>query len=231
MEATQFMSPSLARLRCTGVAATLATAFVVGVPLLWQRLGLRAGWADLGQRVGHPQTPDDVVTDVAAGGLVVVLTGLVGSLLLTVADVVTQERWQWLHLVSVAWCPGWGRRLVLTLCGVGMVLPATAVSAVARDREHGECRSSCAIRVDGLPMPDLPTQERAPRKHRALASVVVRPGDCLWTIAERQLRPHASDAAVSRYVDAWYAANALTIGPEPDLIFPGTRLKGPEVSP
>lgn len=225
------MSVRRSRLPSCGAAAALATATIVGLVLCGRDL-VRAGLDGLGEsRRGSTRSLDDMVTGVAAAGLVVVLAGLAVSLLLTLIDVLAQERWQWLHQMSVTCCPAWGRRLVLTLCGVGMVLPATATSSVADDRGPGDCRPSCAIRLDGLPLPDLPTRLGPLRKHLNTATVTVRPGDCLWTIAERSLPRHASDAAIWRHVDAWYAANAATIGPDPDLIFPGTHLDRPEVSP
>lgn len=58
------------------------------------------------------------------------------------------------------------------------------------------------------------------------SSYVVRPGDCLWTIAE-SFHPHADAALLSRLTDELYSANASTIGDNPDLIFPGTVLTLP----
>jgi len=228
------MSTRATQVRRCGVGAALASALVTVALLLvsvLERLDVRADLVGLGQRRGSADSLGDVVTGVAACGLAVAVTGLAVSLLVAVADVMAQERWSWLHQMSVTWCPAWGRRLVLSLCGVGMVLPATAASSVADDRGLSDCRPACSIRVDGLPMPDLPTREPPSREPHAAPSVVVRPGDCLWTIAERELPPRASDAAVSGYVDAWYAANAATIGPDPDLILPGSHLDRPEASP
>lgn len=179
----------------------------------------------LNRRQGTPQTLDSLVVDVAATGLVMVLGGLGASLLLTLVDVLTRERWRWLHRTAATCCPEWGRRLVLTVCGVGMVWPVATAPSLGADDGRRDCRPACAVRVHGLPMPDLPAPQPSPRH------VVVRPGDCLWALAARELGPQASDADVARSVDAWYAANAATIGPDPDLIFPGTRLDRPEVSP
>lgn len=219
-----------ARARCCGVAAALVST-LVAVAVLLERLSARANLVRLGPRHGGADSLSDVVAGVAAVGLAVGCAGLAVSLLLTVADVAAQERWRWLHRVSLAWCPAWGRRLVLGLCGVGIVLPAGAAASFADDRRHGDCHPACAIRVDGLTLPDLPTRQRASRQSAASPTIVVRPGDCLWTIAERELRPQATDAAVARYADAWYAENLATIGPDPDLIFPGFHLDRPEVSP
>jgi len=213
------------------VAVTLVTAPVVAALVLWERLNLGACLVGLGQQPRRgARSLDDVVAGVAAAALVVVLAGLAVSVLLTVIDVLAQQRWRWLHRMSIGWCPAWSRRFVVTLCGVGMALPATAASSVADDRGRSDCRPSCAIRLDGLSLPDLPARAPSP-KHERASVVVVRPGDCLWAIAERDLRSHPSRAAVLRHVDAWYGANAATIGPDPDLIFPGTHLDRPEVSP
>lgn len=58
---------------------------------------------------------------------------------------------------------------------------------------------------------------------------LVRPGDSLWSIAERLL-----DGAGPRQIDAkWrqiHRANRSVIGPDPDLIIPGTTLRIPRPS-
>ena len=63
-------------------------------------------------------------------------------------------------------------------------------------------------------------------------TVVVRPGDTLWALASRHLV--ASDAPDRRVDAGWqrlYAANRATLGPDPDLIRPGTRLDLPATAP
>ena len=57
--------------------------------------------------------------------------------------------------------------------------------------------------------------------------VLVRPGDSLWVIAERQLPRTASAAQVSASWPRWWAANRSVIGADPDLIQPGVRLAPP----
>jgi hypothetical protein len=57
--------------------------------------------------------------------------------------------------------------------------------------------------------------------------VVVRRGDCLWNLVARQLGPGASDAEIAAQWPRWYAANRATIGPDPDLLHPGQRLRPP----
>ncbi len=58
------------------------------------------------------------------------------------------------------------------------------------------------------------------------STVVVAPGDSLWSIARRLLGPDASNAAVEDRVVKIWDANASRIGTgDPSLIFPGTRLR------
>ena len=57
-------------------------------------------------------------------------------------------------------------------------------------------------------------------------SIVVRPGDCLWTIAARNLdRP--TSTKVADLWPRWWHANRRLVGPDPDLIRPGQRLRPP----
>jgi nucleoid-associated protein YgaU len=58
-------------------------------------------------------------------------------------------------------------------------------------------------------------------------TVVVRRGDCLWTLAARQLGGEAGDAQVSDLWHRWWATNRATIGDDPDVLVPGTRLVVP----
>jgi len=88
----------------------------------------------------------------------------------------------------------------------------------------------------GLPLPDRAT---APHRHRSEADsgrprtgpaprpVVVSPGDSLWSLAAQRLPPGASDARVTAYWHAIYAANRALIGPDPDVLQPGQRLRLP----
>ena len=59
-------------------------------------------------------------------------------------------------------------------------------------------------------------------------SVVVRPGDSLWSIARRLVGPSASNEQVSNKLGAVWGMNAKRIGTgDPNLIFPGQRLMLP----
>lgn len=58
-------------------------------------------------------------------------------------------------------------------------------------------------------------------------SVVVHPGDCLWTIAAARLAPGATNAEIDRAWRAIWAANRDRIGTDPNLIHPGLTLVMP----
>jgi hypothetical protein len=62
----------------------------------------------------------------------------------------------------------------------------------------------------------------------ASGTVVIRPGDSLWAIARRIVGPRASNGAVEKELVAIWNRNAGRIGTgDPNLIFPGTRLRLP----
>jgi LysM repeat protein len=151
--------------------------------------------------------------------------------------------WAWLALtatVAEAWrggasfahrpwrLPSGVRRLVLAACGValasGLVSPAHADS-----REHGHHRHGLGA-LQGLPLPEraVAPPRRGPGTHlRPHRVVSVQPGDTLWAIAERDLPADALAGEVASRWHAIYAANRLVIGPDPDVIRPGQRLRLP----
>jgi nucleoid-associated protein YgaU len=61
--------------------------------------------------------------------------------------------------------------------------------------------------------------------------IVVHRGDCLWSVVSRALGPSASDAEIAQAWPRWYAANRSVVGPDPDLLLPGQRLRAPSASP
>ena len=120
--------------------------------------------------------------------------------------------------------PAPARRLLLAACGValagGMAGPAVATPGELHQDRTG---AAGAALVQGLPLPDratgaLPGGARTSHLGRVPASrvVVVRPGDTLWDLADQ--------------TPAWhrlYTLNRDVIGPDPDLIRPGQRLRLP----
>ncbi|NYD40966.1 LysM peptidoglycan-binding domain-containing protein [Nocardioides panaciterrulae] len=135
------------------------------------------------------------------------------------------------------------RRLVLVACGAavagGLALPAHAQPAQQAPHSHQEHgRGTAAASLDGLPLPEratgaAPRRSAASRPAMALApvhrsgTVVVRPGDTLWALAGRALPGAATDRTLTLRWQRLYALNRAVIGPDPDLIRPGERLRVP----
>lgn len=122
------------------------------------------------------------------------------------------------------------RVLVLALLGVS----AAAAPVTADPGNHATPRTSVPDRgVAGLPLPDrlgsADARPGRPAMSTAVGTVVqVRPGDSLWSIAAG-LRTGASPVEIDRTWRALAAANADRLGPDPDLIFPGTVLRVPDL--
>jgi hypothetical protein len=116
-------------------------------------------------------------------------------------------------------CPWPVRAVVLTVLGAGaastLAVPAFADGLAAPVPQP-------AAALVGLPIPDR--QAVGSAGARPVAVHVVRPGECLWSIAEDRLPPGASTVLVDRSWRRLYAANRGTVGSDPDLIRPGTRL-------
>ena len=132
--------------------------------------------------------------------------------------------------------PAGVRRALLAACGVALTT-TVAAPALATDHEpghhhhhhHHRYKRHGAALLDGLPLPErtvVPTG--SPVRRVPVRTVVVRPGDCLWSIAARDLAAGASDAAVDARWRAIYAANHALVGPDPGLVEPGQRLRLPE---
>ena len=134
-------------------------------------------------------------------------------------------------------CPRVTRRLVTATLGVALTtgLAGTALAdpppqrglagLTLPDRTTGTALSTAVPRTVALRHGSGPDHVLPARR------VVVRPGDSLWRIAARLLHErgsgHVPDADVT---DAWHRlrdANRVRVGPDPDLIRPGTSLEVP----
>ena len=176
---------------------------------------------------------------IAWGAGLATLTAAGWLTVLTTAVTLAAARGRWDH--STLGRPAGLRRLLLLACGVAL----TAGLAPPVGADPG------AAIVRGLALPDradsvsLPTAH-SPTAHSPAARsgvVVVAPGDCLWSIAAATLAAPADDAAdhaadhgaddaqVTRRWQAVYRLNRDLIGPDPDLIHPGQRLRLPGPSP
>jgi len=81
--------------------------------------------------------------------------------------------------------------------------------------------------LDGLPFPDRGTTAE-PIAVSTGGHHVVQAGESLWTIATDALPPEATAAQVASTCAAWYDANRVAIGPDPDLIHPAQQLTAPD---
>ncbi len=139
-------------------------------------------------------------------------------------------------------CPRSLHRIVLGALGVA-VSGGLAAPALARDEPAGAPASVEVL--SGLPYPDRARGDRAsacttPPERSAHARPVVTPaspplarrhvvvpGDTLWDLAARDLSPDASAADVSDRWQRIYRRNRAAVGPDPDLLVPGTSLELP----
>ena len=130
--------------------------------------------------------------------------------------------------------------------GTGALGLAGAAPVAADTGSGPPCPPAGDWQLDGLVLPVLPAaRPMAPGRavpgdpHRTErrgsdvgdAVVVVAPGDSLWSLAASRLGPGAPPAAVDRRWPRWYAANRAAIGPDPDLLLPGVRLRVPPTEP
>jgi hypothetical protein len=73
----------------------------------------------------------------------------------------------------------------------------------------------------------FPAVAEAQTETQDTSSIVVRPGDCLWSITSERLGPNASPQQIAIGVKRIYALNRDLIGADPNLIFPGQVLSFP----
>lgn len=62
-------------------------------------------------------------------------------------------------------------------------------------------------------------------------AVMVKPGDCLWSIAAAELGDAATTVEIAWRWPQWWSANRALVGADPDLIRPGQRLTPPASPP
>ncbi len=113
------------------------------------------------------------------------------------------------------------RRVVLAACGIALAGGLAQPSYAAAPHGHP------AAHLTGLPLPDRAVAG-PPHVRR---TVRVRPGDTLWSLAARDLPADSPDARIAARWHAIYAANRSLIGPDPDVIVPGLRLRLPGKDP
>ena len=107
------------------------------------------------------------------------------------------------------------RRAVQLVVGVAVATGILAGPAAAGTVAPQPTATWPSLDWPGLGEPTEPTT----------ATIVVHDGDSLWAISGRLLRPHATTRQVAALWPRLYAANRAVIGPDPDLIHPGQRLR------
>jgi nucleoid-associated protein YgaU len=177
-----------------------------------------------------PLLTGQLVADLAMTLVLVAGTWLVVVTLVTVVDQIVPgpSRWRCPTLAPKAW-----RRLVITLLGTGVLAVPVLVTGTTNAMDSRDAESAREDTpfgaLHGLRYLDRPTTARpAPSDPTppARPAVVVRPGDSLWSLAAAA-DPGATTAQVARRWPRWYAANRAVIGPDPDLLIPGTVLITP----
>ena len=199
-------------------------------------------------RSGQGPSFDDLVTTVCTGALVTALLWLAASTaLVTLAQLVRSVGPVSDRLGAVAERvdragPIVIRRLVGAVLGLAVSAaagtPAYADAGLPNRPAHQvghELRHS----LDGLALPgrvtDAPTRVASARPRAHPVTVVVAPGDSLWSISARLLGPGASGQATDGEITAaWHRlhrANRGRLSADPDLIVPGTALIVPDLHP
>ena len=199
---------------------------------------------------GHGPRFDDLVTAGCTGALVAALFWLAASTgLVTLAHLVRSLGPVSNPLGAVAARvdlagPIVIRRLVGTVFGLAVSAaagaPAYADAGLPHRPAHQvglELRHS----LDGLPLPgrvadaDAPARVAQARPRPHPVTVVVAPGDSLWSISARLLGSGASGQATDQEITAaWHRlhrANRARLSADPDLIVPGTPLLVPDLHP
>jgi hypothetical protein len=211
-------------LRCLVVWATATTTLALPAHWLVGRAG--AGAKALEDR----ETSGPAFEHALVGACCVVLLGcLVWAWLAATAVVVEAMASRGAAAPGVASraVPALLRRVVLSLCGAALA-GGGLHPAYAEPGAHHAHRASVMAQIVGLPLPEpVPTAPWLRSSARDDSWVEVTPGDSLWSIAERDLRPGSPASAVVSHWHAIYAANRAAIGPDPDLITAGTRLRLP----
>lgn len=77
------------------------------------------------------------------------------------------------------------------------------------------------------PAPKHTPKPRPAPHHRPTRTVVVQPGETLWTIAAEHLPGQPSPRRIAATWPRWYGANRAVIGDDPSLIVPGQHLHPP----
>lgn len=191
-------------------------------------------------------TLEHLVANLASALFLGAVLGLALAFTLAVAGTLATKRAPRVTAVCTWITPRVCLRLAVGCCGLGLVGPLMFASANASDGRSPTCHPACgaaAPDVGGLALPDLPdgawqpgirvggSGDRGRQVGARCRQIVVRDGDSLWKIAERELPADASLGQVAALTNHLYALNHEAIGEDRDLIFAGMTLIAPEGTP
>ena len=218
--------------RLTGLATAGALVLALGcaTPVLAVLAAEEARrlWADRARLAF-----DDLVLTAAVAVLAVAAAWLCLAMLLTLTAQLLLGSTELTVALARRITPPLCRRLLLAACGAAVLTgPAVALPAVALPPVEGTVASGAA---PCRPAPCRATPVKLPAPHRPVAvrargrphPVTVRAGDSLWAIAADHLPTPVSDADTAAAWPHWFRANRMRLGPDPNLIHPGTRLRVP----
>lgn len=202
--------------------------------------GVRSPWHWVAQA-----GPDAVVSAVAGALLWLVAVWVALGLIVTAASLLPGRLGRLGSAAAHRLTPAALRRVVAAATSTSILLsPATAIAAPAGSGSPSPAGAASMPAV-GWPTDPGPASHSVPVPHAnpgappgtervagqgSTARVPVRAGDSLWSIAGHQLGPNATKARVQQEWPRWYAANRQLIGPDPDLIRPGTTLRIPDTT-
>ena len=196
--------------------AIVLGAVVLGPVMRWSISAARSEWAALaGAGARGDRLVEQVVVLLSATTLSLVLVWLLLSVLVCSVDAVRATPRH-----TAAGSSGLLRpRLVRVL--VSAVAGAAVASSSAAASTGGPGRPPLPERLEGLALPD--------RQYGGVRILRVAAGESLWSITADLLRRDAepADQAISRAWPRLYRVNRDRVGPDPDLIHPGTTLRLP----
>jgi hypothetical protein len=195
-----------------------------------------------GDHSGSRMPLETMVAAVAAAGLAACTAWLALTTTAAVVEILTGLGCSAVRSLT----PEAVRRLAVLCCGLalsgggglGAAAQESAAGAPGAVGRPAQGASGEAVVLDGLLLPDRATGAAPTARERFSAALSARPpayrvrtGDSLWSIAERLLPPRAEAARVDHTWRTIYRTNRAEVGPDPDLLHPGTTLLLPRMLP
>lgn len=218
---------------------TVVVGAWVGVVALRPRTDRLAAIAARPSQSLSTEGADRVIGDLATGALWLICAWLAATSLSMAAGRLPGAAGALADAAARRIAPHAMRRLVAAAIGAG-VLAGPAIAA-ADPAPAPDVTVTWPLSTDPAPPPAWPVDEpeplgtpapepsppSPPSPNEATGSVLVRPGDTLWSIASAALGPDAPAADIAAAWPQWYRANAAAIGADPNLIQPGITLTAP----